>query len=108
MNDLIQNVWRIIHIPTVKWLSLLTMVIVAFSLSTVFLLAVYHSCEQISFAGVVCEDPTNQQMGQVAMMITWATFYTLLPAVLTVIGVYHLVLGMWESEQARHAAKKKP
>ena len=108
MSDLIQKVWRIIHTPIVKWLSLLTMVIVVFSLSTVFLLAVYHSCEQLSFVAVVCDDSNNQQMGEVAMMITWATFYTLLPAVLTVIGVYHLVLGMWESEQARHAAKKKP
>ena len=89
-----------------KVLSYVTLAIVMAGLTTVFVLALYESCEQLDFEGVVCADPTNQMLGQAGIAILWACVYTLAPPILALAGAYFVIMRMMRLEQNRHVAKK--
>jgi hypothetical protein len=91
-----------------KALSYLSLATVLGGLTTVFLLAIYESCTQLDFEGVVCADPTNQMLGEYGIAILWASVYTVAPAVLALAGAYFGVVRMMKVEEERLKSKNKP
>jgi hypothetical protein len=91
-----------------KALSYLSFATVLGGLATVFLLAIYESCAQLDFEGVVCADPTNQMLGEYGIAILWASVYTVAPAVLALAGAYFGIVRMMKFEEERLKSKNKP
>ena len=89
-----------------KVLSLISLAVVLAGVSTVFVLALYQSCGQLDFEGVVCDDPTNQMLGRIGMTIMWACVYSVVPVLLALAGVYFVVARMMEAEKARQIPRQ--
>ncbi len=90
-----------------KVLSYISLATVLGGLTTVFLLAIYESCAQLDFEGVVCTDPTNQTLGEYGIAILWASVYTVAPAVLALAGAYFGIVRMMKFEQERLNSKNE-
>lgn len=84
-----------------RQISLASAAVVTLAMIMVFVFAVGEYCAALDFTSVDCPNPTINFLASVAITISWATFYTGVPAILALSGAYFVAEWLLKLEKER-------